>query len=56
MMKKGIAKFTAFCVAAGLTISGTGVVSMADGVDMALVGIGSTTQAAADRSCRGSRR
>ena len=47
MMKKGIAKFTAFCVAAGLTISGTGVVSMADGVDMALVGIGSTTQAAA---------
>ena len=39
MMKKGIARFTAFCMAAGLTISGTGVVSMADGVDMDLVGM-----------------
>ncbi|MDO5346005.1 MAG: C40 family peptidase [Lachnospiraceae bacterium] len=47
MMKKGIARFTAFCMAAGLTIGGTGIVSMADGVDMTLVGIGSSTQAAA---------
>lgn len=45
MMKKGIAKFTAFCLSAGLTFSGTGIVSMATGADMSLVGIGSTTRA-----------
>lgn len=44
MMKKGIAKFTAFCLSAGLTFSGTGIVSMATGADMSLVGIGSTTK------------
>lgn len=42
MMKKGIAKFTAFCLAAGLTFSGTGIVSLAAGADTSLVGIGST--------------
>lgn len=47
MMKKGIARFTAFCMAAGLTVGGTGIVSMADGVDMALVGIGSGMKTAA---------
>ena len=40
-MKKGIAKFTAFCVAAGMTFGGSGIVSLADGPEMSLVGIGS---------------
>lgn len=51
MKKKGIAKFTAFCMAAGLTFSGTGIVSLAVGADTSLVGIGATAQvrkAAAD--------
>ena len=44
MMKKGIAQFTAFCMAAGMTFTGNGMVSLAAGTDMALVGIGSTTK------------
>ena len=46
MKKKGIAKFTAFCMAAGLTFSGTGMVSLATGADMSLVGIGGTARKA----------
>lgn len=42
MMKKGIAKFTAFCLAAGMTFGGTGIVSLAAGADTSLVGLGST--------------
>lgn len=45
MMKKGIAKFTAFCMAAGMTLGGTGIVSMAAGADTSLVGIGSMLKA-----------
>ena len=44
MMKKGISQFTAFCMAAGMTFTGNGMVSLAAGTDMALVGIGSTTK------------
>ena len=47
MMKKGIAKFTAFCMAAGLTFGGTGVVSMATGTELSLVGLGSTVNVSA---------
>ena len=45
MMKKGIAKFTAFCLTAGLTFGGTGIVSLATGADISLVGIGGTVKA-----------
>ena len=44
MMKKGIAQFTAFCMAAGMTFTANSMVSLAAGTDMALVGIGSTTK------------
>lgn len=44
MMKKGIAKFTAFCLTAGLTFGGTGIVSLATGADISLVGIGGTVK------------
>ena len=44
MMKKGIAKFTAFCLTAGLTFGGTGIVSLATGADISLVGIGGTAK------------
>lgn len=47
MMKKGIAKFTAFCMAAGMTLGGTGIVSMAAGADTSLVGIGSMLKVSA---------
>lgn len=58
-MKKGIAKFTAFCVAAGMTFGGSGIVSLADGPEMSLVGIGSLsavkeTTAAASEETEGS--
>ena len=45
MMKKGIARFTAFCMAAGMTFGGRGIVSYATGTDIALVGVSSTTSA-----------
>lgn len=47
-MKKGIAKFTAFCLAAGMTFGGTDIVSLADGVELSMVGIGAMTQVGAD--------
>ena len=46
MMKKGIARFTAFCMAAGMTLGGSGIVSYATGADVSLVGVSSTTRAA----------
>ena len=45
MMKKGIARFTAFCMAAGMTLGGSGIVSYATGADVSLVGVSSTTRA-----------
>ena len=39
-MKKGIAKYTAFCMAAGLVLTNGSIVSMAAGPDLALVGLG----------------
>ncbi len=43
-MKKGIARFTAFCLAAGFTFGEGGAVAMAAGADSALVGVSSTTK------------
>jgi cell wall-associated NlpC family hydrolase len=44
MMKRGIAKFTAFCMAAGMTLGGPGMVSLAAGVDIPLVGVGAAAK------------
>lgn len=43
-MKKGIAKFTAFCLASGFTFGAGGQVMMAAGADTVFVGVGSTAK------------
>ena len=43
-MKRGIAKFTAFVLAAGLTFGEGGTVLLAAGTDTALVGLSSTVK------------
>lgn len=44
-MNKAMAKAVAFCLAAGLTFTGTGAAVYAGGGDVALVGVGSTADA-----------
>ena len=45
MMKRGIARYTAFCLAAGFTFSQSGMLTMAAGTDLVLVGVGSADKA-----------
>ena len=42
-MKKGIAKFTAFCLTAGLAIGEGSGVYLGAGADMVLIGLGSAS-------------
>lgn len=51
-MKKGIARFTSFCMAAGLTLGGsTG--ALAAGPDLTLVGVGTSTKPIAAQTVEG---
>lgn len=42
-MKRGLARCTAFCLAAGMSFGGSSIVTYATGSDLTLVGIGSST-------------
>lgn len=44
-MKKGIARFTSFCMAAGLTLGGSMGTALAAGPDFTLIGVGTATKA-----------
>lgn len=42
-MKRGLARCTAFCLAAGMSFGGTSIVTYATGSDLTLVGVGSSS-------------
>ena len=52
-MKRGIAKYTAFCLAAGFMFSQSGMLTMAAGSDLVLVGLGTAEKAQATQTVEG---